>query len=103
MDTSPAPGRGTLHGMPEYARKSRAKIAVTLSGIGLLSVIGIFFFPGFGLLAIVGLFMGRAELRAIDRGEVDPADRGIANAAYIVGLIGLVVWAVAIVVYSLTN
>ena len=43
---------------------------------------------GFGI-AIPGLVMGRNEVKAIDAGQADPGQRGVAMAAYIVG--GIVV------------
>ncbi len=70
-----APGSYT-----SYPRSSNAGVALGLSIAGLVCC---------GLIAIPGLIMGRNEVKAIDAGQADPAQRGLALAAYIVG--GIVV------------
>jgi hypothetical protein len=50
-------------------------------------------------LAVAGLIMGRNEVRDIDAGLMDPTNRGTANAAYIVGIIGIVLWALGVLFY----
>ena len=37
--------------------------------------------------------MGWTQMKAIDRGERDPASRGTAKAAFIVGIVGLALFA----------
>jgi hypothetical protein len=95
----PPPGSGTAppaaYGAPQgyqaygaqggfvqaYPRSSNAGVALGLAIAGLICC---------GLLAIPGFVMGRNELRAIDAGQSDPRQRGLAKAAYIVSIIGLV-------------
>ena len=57
------------------------------------------------LLSIPGTIMGWTQMKAVDRGERDPASRGTAKAAFIVGSVGmslfgalLVFWVVAVAV-----
>ena len=52
-----------------------------------------------GLLAIPGLIMGRSEVKAIDAGQADPGQRGLALAAYIVGGIVLAINVAVIIFY----
>lgn len=70
-----APGAYTA-----YPHKSNAGVALGLSIAGFVCC---------GLIAIPGLIMGRNEVKAIDAGQADPGQRGLAMAAYIVG--GIVV------------
>ncbi len=57
------------------------------------------------LLSIPGTIMGWTQMKAVDRGERDPASRGTAKAAFVVGIVGmslfaalLVLWLVGVVV-----
>ena len=59
-----------------YQRSSNAGVALGLAIAGFFCC---------GLLAIPGLVMGRNEVKAIDAGQADPTQRGLALAAYIVG------------------
>lgn len=43
------------------------------------------------VLSIPGTIMGWTSMKAIDRGERDPNQRGLAKAAFIVGVVGLVI------------
>lgn len=61
-----------------YPRSSNAGVALGLSIAGLVCC---------GLIAIPGLIMGRNEVKAIDAGQADPGQRGLALAAYIIGAI----------------
>ncbi len=83
------------HGWPQYGvspypKSSQATTALVLSIVGLLCC---------GPLSIVGMLMGRSEVNAIRRGEVDPAQQGTAQAGFVVGIIGTVIWAGFIVLY----
>ncbi len=71
--------------------KSNAGVALALSIAGFLCC---------GLLAIPGLIMGRNEMKAIDAGQANPAKRGLANAAFIVGIIVLSLNAVVILLFA---
>ena len=45
------------------------------------------------LLSIPGTIMGWTQMKAVDRGERDPASRGTAKAAFIVGIVGIALFA----------
>lgn len=45
--------------------------------------------------------MGGAELRAIDAGRSDPSRRATAKAALVVGVVGTILWVMALVGYAL--
>ena len=80
-----APGSFT-----SYQRSSNAGVALGLSIAGLVCC---------GLIAIPGLIMGRSEVKAIDAGQADPGQRGLALAAYIVGAIVVALNVVLILFY----
>jgi hypothetical protein len=80
-----APGSFT-----SYPRSSNAGVALGLSIAGLVCC---------GLIAIPGLIMGRSEVKAIDAGQADPGQRGLALAAYIVGGIVIALNVVLILFY----
>lgn len=55
-----------------------------------LSIAGLVLCWCFGVvLSIPGTIMGWTQMKAVDRGERDPASRGTAKAAFIVGIIGV--------------
>jgi uncharacterized membrane protein len=41
------------------------------------------------VLSVPGAILGRLEVQAIDAGRTDPAQRGTAQAAFVLGLIGV--------------
>ena len=49
------------------------------------------------LLLIPGTIMGWTQMKAVDRGERDPASRGTAKAAFIVGVVGMSLFAAGLV------
>lgn len=61
---------------------SRAILALIFGILGLVSM---------GLFAIPAYILGKAEREAIQRGESPEAGRGMAEAGYILGLIGVIV------------
>ena len=69
----PAPA-GTMPGL--YPESSKATLALVLSIVG-------FFLCG--VLSVVGLILGWQERSAIDAGRRDPANRGQAVAAIVIG------------------
>ena len=75
-----------------YSRSSQA------SGALVLSIVGFFCC---GLPSVIGMIMGRSEMSAIDRGEADPANRGTAQAAFIIGLIATVLMVASIGLWML--
>jgi hypothetical protein len=85
---------------PTYPKSAVAGWALGLSIAGLVLIC-----CGGILLSIPGTIMGWTQMKAVDRGERDPAIRGTAKAAFIVGIVGmsllaalLVFWGVAIAV-----
>jgi len=54
------------------------------------------------LLSIPGTIMGWTQMKAVDRGERDPASRGIAKAAFIVGLVGMALFAAVFVLWGIS-
>lgn len=91
------PGYQVPQGYQAYGTAGAAYPTSSNAGVALaLSIAG---FVCCGLLAIPGLIMGRNEVRAIDAGQADPSNRGMANAAYIVGIIVLVLNAIGLIGY----
>ena len=45
--------------------------------------------------------MGWIQMKAVDRGEVDPSVRGTAKAAFIVGIVGMSLFGVLLVLWAL--
>ena len=60
-----------------YAESSQATMALIFSLSGLICCI----------TAPVGAYLGYAEKKGIDEGRRDPSNRGVAQGAFIVGLI----------------
>lgn len=73
-----------------YSRQSQAGMALGLSIVGFFCC---------GILSVVGMIMGRQEVKAIDQGLANPANRGTAQAAFIIGLIVTAMTALGIVFY----
>ena len=67
---------------PVTGDKSQAATALVLSVLGIVMC---------QILAPIGMLMGRNEVLRIDSGQGDPTARGLAQAAWIVGLIGTVI------------
>jgi hypothetical protein len=84
-------GYGPAGGVP--APRSQAVTALVLSILGLPFCCG----P----LSFVGLFLGRSEMKAIDRGAGDPSKRGLAQAAFVLGIIGAAFFVLSVVGYLL--
>lgn len=78
------------YAVPHYPKSSQATTALVLSIFGLLCC---------GPLSLVGMLMGRSEVKAIGRGEIDPTNHGTAQAGFIVGLVGTIIWAGLLVLY----
>jgi hypothetical protein len=75
-----------------YAKSSNAGVALALSIAGFVCC---------GLLSIPGIVMGRKEMNDIDAGLVDPSSRGLAKAAFIVGIVALALSVIGIIAYAL--
>lgn len=89
---SPPPPRGA--GVPPPAPYPPTSGDRTNAGLALaLSILGLVLC---GLLAPVGMVMGRNELQRIDSGFGDLSARGMAQAAWIIGLIGTVILALGV-------
>jgi hypothetical protein len=82
----PPPGLGAAPPLPmrtaRPGEKSNAGMALAFS------ILGIVFCQ---ILAPVGMIMGRNEVSRIDAGRGDPGARGLAQGAYVVGLIGTII------------
>ena len=87
----PGPGQGFGYG-PSYPEASQAVIALVVSIVGLTTCCG--------LVCPVGWYLGSKEMEAIDAGRRDPAQRGMANAAKIIGIIGTVILVLAVLFYG---
>ena len=74
-----------------YAEESQAVLSLVLSIVGIV-VCG-------GLLSPVGWYLGNKELAGIDAGRRDPSKRDLAMAGKIVGIIGTLLAALAIVAF----
>lgn len=77
-----------------YPRSAVAGWALGLSIAGL-----VLFCCGGILLSIPGTIMGWTQMKAADRGERDPTSRGTAKAAFIVGIVGMSLFAVLAVLW----
>ncbi len=64
----------------------------TILVLGILSIICC------GPLGIFSWVMGKSDLAAIDSGAMDPSGRQLTNIGMILGIIGLVIFVIAIVV-----
>ena len=84
----PPPAPGMAPGMV-YPEESQAVLSLVLSIIGLVAC--------GGLLCPVGWHLGNKELAGIDAGRRDPSKRDMAQAGKIIGIIGTVLVALAIV------
>ena len=82
------PAASPAYGYRTYPESSQATIALVCSIGGLLLC---------GLLAPVGWFLGNKEIAGIDAGRRDPAQRGLAKAAVIIGAVLTVLMVLAIV------
>ena len=82
-------------GIGAYQRSSVPGWALGLSIAGLvLTCCG-----GGLLLCVPGSIMGWTHMQAVDRGERDPGSRGTAKAAFIVGIVGVSVFALGFVIW----
>jgi hypothetical protein len=53
-----------------------------------LAILGLIFCP---LLDIIAFFMAKADLEEIDRGVMDPEGRTLTQAAWVCGIVGMVI------------
>ncbi len=74
-----------------YSKSSNAILALVLSILGSLCCCT--------LTAPVGMYLGKSEMNAIDEGLADPQQRGTAQAAFVVGIIGTVILVLTILYY----
>jgi uncharacterized membrane protein len=71
-----------------YPEKSQATTALILSIFGLLCC---------GILGVVGAVMANTEKQAIAAGRRDASSQGMAQAAFIIGILAVVLWVGGIV------
>lgn len=77
---------------PAAGDRTNAGMALALSILGLILC---------GVLAPIGMVMGRNELQRIDIGQGDPSARGMAQAAWVIGLIGTIILALGVLMIVL--
>ena len=75
-----------------YPEKSQATTALVLSILGVLCC---------GIAGIIGLVIANTEKQAIAAGRRDPANAGMAQAAFVIGIVGVALWAIGLV-FNLT-
>ncbi len=94
------PGYGGYGSPVHRPNTQNANMALAMSIGGFLTYLVSSCCPFFGLLGPilcgVGAFMGTKELQGIEAGTVDPAGRGTARAAQIIGLIGVALFVLGI-------
>ena len=71
----------------QFARESKATIALIVS---IVAMIGNFCCGAGLILGPIAIFLGKQEMDAIDQGLTDPSERGKAKAAFIIGIVALV-------------
>jgi uncharacterized membrane protein len=69
-----------------YPEQSQATTILILGIVGLLCC---------GPLGIVSWIMGNKELKAIEEGRRNPAQRSTANAGRVIGIVAVVLWVLA--------
>lgn len=101
---SQQPAFGSPAGYTPYGAAGTAYPPSQVAGWALgLSIAGLVLVCCGGiLLCIPGAIMGWTTMRAIDRGEKNPDQRGNAKAAFVVGLVGLGLFAAIILFYGVT-
>lgn len=72
-----------------YPETSQATTALILSILGVLCC---------GILAVVGLIMANNEKQAIAAGRRDPANQGMAQAAFVIGIVAIAIWVIGLIV-----
>jgi ABC-type Fe3+ transport system permease subunit len=77
-----------------YPEKSQATTILILGILGLLCC---------APLGIVSWVMGNNEIAAMDAGRRDPAQRSTANGGRILGIVAVALWAVGLVVATITG
>jgi len=80
--TDPAP-------QEHYAEDSQATLALVLGILGIIVC---------GIMAPFAWSIGNTEVRAIDAGRRDPANRGTAQAGKVLGIVGTVLLGIGIVI-----
>lgn len=72
-----------------YPENSQATTALVLSIFGLLCC---------GVLGVVGAIMANTEKQAIASGRRDPSNQGMAQAAFVIGIVAVVLWVVGLTI-----
>ena len=78
---------------PGAAPQNNTKAIISLV-LGILSLLCCGFFAG-----IPAIIVGRSEVKAIDEGRSDPANRNLAQIGWILGLVGTILSAIGALVY----
>lgn len=99
---APAAGAyGSPPGYQPYAGAGTGYPKSSVSGWALgLSIAGLVLTCCGGIVLLIpGTIMGWTQMKAIDRGERDPASRGTAKAAFVVGIVGMSLFAALLVLW----
>lgn len=83
-----SPLTGATGQVPTYSRPHRGGTILTLGLLGILCC---------AILAPIAWVMGRGDIQAMDRGEMDPSGRGTTQAGMIMGIIGTVLLILSVV------
>jgi putative exporter of polyketide antibiotics len=71
-----------------YPEQSQATTALVLSILGLLCC---------GILGVVGLVIANNEKQGIAAGRRDPANQGMAQAAFVIGIVAIALWVLGLI------
>lgn len=85
-------GGGVYQAQGGSSSQGSTALALSISGLVVAVVMGFCCGPvgiAGAVLSGIGAYMGHQELAAIDQGRSNPANRGQANAARVIGLIGV--------------
>jgi putative exporter of polyketide antibiotics len=71
-----------------YPEQSQATTALVLSILGLLCC---------GILGVVGLVLANNEKQGIAAGRRDPVNQGMAQAAFVIGIVAIALWVIGLI------
>ncbi|HCU23726.1 MAG TPA: DUF4190 domain-containing protein [Deltaproteobacteria bacterium] len=94
--TPPSPPSSSLPPNPPVIGAPKNSKPIIALVLGILSLICCGLFAG-----IPAFFIGRSEVKAIDEGRGDPANRNIAQIGWILGLVGTILSVVGTIAYIL--
>lgn len=77
----------------QQKNNTKAIVALVLGILGLICC-------GF-LTGIPAIFVGKSELNAIDAGQSDPSNRGLAKAGFILGIVSTILYCIISIIYAI--